>query len=393
MIRATILRALLLTAAVAAALTPIACLGQDSKGQDGKGQDGKAQDSEQPPTKAAKKLPAKATKKLPPELLSLLQQKNMPLHSPILVRVFKEEAELEVWKQDTTGRFQILKTYPVCRWSGDLGPKLWEGDGQTPEGFYSVTPGQMNPHSNYYLAINTGFPNRFDRANTRDGSLVMIHGDCRSAGCFAMTDEQISEVYSLARDTFEGGRPSFQIQSYPFRLTPANLARHRNNPNLAFWKMLKTGSDHFEATHFEPKVDVCNRLYVFDAQRPPNSSKPLVFNPTGKCPAFVVDPKIARPALEKQRADDIEYAQLLADNVPTAPAYSELDGGMNEKFLDRFPDQVTLSQKIGLDLAHHPVELMMGEHRRMMQAFDRTQAIEALDMAVPAVRGAGEGKE
>jgi murein L,D-transpeptidase YafK len=382
MIRATVLRALVLTAAVAAALTPIACLGQDGKGQDVKGQD-----SEQPPTKAAKKLPAKATKKLPPELLSLLQQKNMPLHSPILVRVFKEEAELEVWKQDTTGRFQILKTYPVCRWSGDLGPKLWEGDGQTPEGFYSVTPGQMNPHSNYYLAINTGFPNRYDRANTRDGSLVMIHGDCRSAGCFAMTDEQISEVYSLARDTFEGGRPSFQIQSYPFRLTPANLARHRNNPNLAFWKMLKIGNDHFEATHFEPKVDVCNRLYVFDAQRPPNSSKPLVFNPTGKCPASVVDPKIARPALEKQRADDIAYAQLLADNVPTAPVYSELDGGMNEKFLDRFPDQVTLSQKIGLDLAHHPVELMMGEHRRMMQAFDRTQAIEALDMAVPAVRG------
>ena len=221
----------------------------------------------------------------------------------------------------------------------------------------------------------------------------MIHGDCRSAGCYAMTDEQISEVYSLARDTFEGGRPSFQIQSYPFRLTPANLARHRNNPNLAFWKMLKIGNDHFEATHFEPKVDVCNRLYVFDAQRPPNSSKPLVFNPTGKCPAFVVDPKIARPALEKQRADDIAYAQLLADNVPTAPVYSELDGGMNEKFLARFPDQVTLSQKIGLDLAHHPVELMMGEHRRMMQAFDRTQAIEARDRAVPAVRGASEGKE
>ncbi|MGB8997849.1 MAG: hypothetical protein WCC43_01800, partial [Pseudolabrys sp.] len=77
----------------------------------------------------------------------------------------------------------------------------------------------------------------------------------------------------------------------------ANLARHRNNPNLAFWKMLKIGNDHFEATHLEPKVDVCNRLYVFDAQRPPNSPKPLVFNPTDKCPAFVVNPKIARRAL------------------------------------------------------------------------------------------------
>ena len=97
------------------------------------------------------KLPAKATKKLPPELLSLLQQKKMPIHSPILVRVFKEEAELEVWKQDATDRFQILKTYPICRWSGDLGPKLWEGDRQTPEGFYRVTPEQINPHSNYHL--------------------------------------------------------------------------------------------------------------------------------------------------------------------------------------------------------------------------------------------------
>jgi murein L,D-transpeptidase YafK len=139
-----------------------------------------------------------------------------------------------------------------------------------------------------------------------------------------------------------GSRPSFQVQAYPFRLTPANLARHRNNPNLAFWKMLKIGNDHFEATHLEPKVDVCNRLYVFDAQRPPNSPKPLVFNPTDKCPAFVVNPKITRRALEKQRADELEYAQLLEDNVPAAPIYSELDGGMNKVFLARFPDRVTL---------------------------------------------------
>jgi murein L,D-transpeptidase YafK len=169
MVRATVLRALVLTAVFAAPLAPVTCLGETS---------------DPVPPKATKlapkatKLPAKATKKLPPELLSLLQQKNMPIHSPILVRVFKEEAELEVWKQDATGRFQILKTYPICRWSGDLGPKLWEGDGQTPEGFYRVTPEQMNPHSNYYLAINIGYPNSFDKANTRDGSFLMIHGDC-----------------------------------------------------------------------------------------------------------------------------------------------------------------------------------------------------------------------
>jgi murein L,D-transpeptidase YafK len=376
MIRATVLRALVLMAAFAAALAPVTCLGENSNPSPA--------DATKLPAKSPPKLPAKATKKLPPELLALLQQKKMPANSPILVRVFKEEAELEVWKQDTAGRFQILKTYPICRWSGDLGPKWWEGDGQTPEGFYRVAPGQMNPHSNYFLAINIGFPNSFDKANRRDGSLLMIHGDCRSAGCFAMTDEQISEIYSLARDSFLGSQQSFQVQAYPFRLTPANLARHRNSPNLAFWKMLKIGNDHFETTHLEPKVDVCNRSYVFDAQRPPNSPKPLVFNPTGKCPAFVVNPKIAQRALDKQRADELEYAKLVEDNVSAAPIYSELDGGMNEVFLARFPNGVTLSKKIGLDLAQHPVELLMAAHQRM-------QAFEAL--YVPAARRAEEGIE
>jgi hypothetical protein len=169
--------------------------------------------------------------------------------------------------------------------------------------------------------------------------------------------------------------------------------------------MLKIGSDHFEATQLEPKVDVCNRRYVFDAQRPPNSPKPVVFNPTGKCPAFVVNPNIARRALEKQRAGELEYAQLLKDNAPAVPIYSELDGGMNEVFLAQFPDRVTLSKKLGLDLAQHPVELLMGEHRRM-QALGRIdsggphashlpelQAAERLDMTVPAVRRTDEGIE
>ena len=141
----------------------------------------------------------KANKELPPQLLSLLLQRNMPKRSPILIRIFKEESELEVWKQDTTGRFELLKVYPICRWSGDLGPKITEGDRQAPEGFYTITPGLMNPNSNYYLAINTGFPNAYDRANDRHGGFLMIHGDCSSRGCYAMTDEQIGEIYSLAR--------------------------------------------------------------------------------------------------------------------------------------------------------------------------------------------------
>ena len=253
-------------------------------------------------------LPTRAMKELSPEMLALLQQKNMPKDSPILVRVFKEESELEVWKQDTTGQFQLLKVYPICRWSGELGPKKTEGDRQAPEGFYAITPGLMNPNSNYYLAINIGFPNAYDKANGYSGAFLMIHGDCSSRGCYAMTDEQIGEIYSLARDSFLGGQKEFQIQAYPFRLTAANLAKHRNNPNMPFWTMLKEGNDHFEVTHLEPKVDVCERHYVFDAQPPDGSNKPLVFNPTGRCPAYQVPQDIAGPALEKQRNDEYQFA-------------------------------------------------------------------------------------
>ncbi len=320
MIGATAVRTFVLATALAAALTPVACLGEEKN-----------------------QLPPKATKELPPELLSLLREKRMPKHSPILVRIFKEEAELEVWKQDTTGHFQLLKTFPICRWSGDLGPKLHEGDRQAPEGFYTITPDSMNPNSSFYLSINIGFPNSFDKANEGDGSALMIHGDCWSSGCYAMTDEQIGEIYSLARDSLLG-RPSFQVQAYPFRLTPANLARHRASPNLAFWNMLKIGNDHFEATHLEPKVDVCDRRYVFNAQAPANSSSALAFNPTGKCPDFVVNPKIARQALQKQHADGVQYAELLKADVPPAPIYSGLDGGMNKVFIAQFPGRVMLAK-------------------------------------------------
>jgi murein L,D-transpeptidase YafK len=310
LIRAKLVRALMISAVLAGSLALAGCYGEDGY-----------------------QLPTKAMKELSPQMLSALEQKNMPKDSPILVRIFKEESELEVWKQDTTGRFQILKVYPICRWSGDLGPKVHEGDRQAPEGFYTITPELMNPNSNYYLAINTGFPNAFDKANDRHGAFLMIHGDCSSRGCYAMTDEQIGEIYSLARESFLGGQQSFQIQAYPFRMTPVNLARHRTNPNMAFWKMIKEGNDHFEATRLEPKVEVCNRRYVFDAQQPPNSSKPIVFNPTGRCPAYVVAPEIAGPALEKEHADEIQYAQLVKANVSVAPIRSGLDGGMNRVFL------------------------------------------------------------
>ena len=160
-------------------------------------------------------LPTRAMKELSPEMLTLLNQKNMPKDSPVLVRVFKEESELEVWKQDTTGQYQLLKVYPICRWSGELGPKKVQGDRQAPEGFYSITPGLINPNSNYYLAINMGFPNAYDKANNYSGAFLMIHGDCSSAGCYAMTDEQIGEIYSLARKSFLGGQKEIPNSGLP----------------------------------------------------------------------------------------------------------------------------------------------------------------------------------
>ncbi len=198
------------------------------------------------------------------QTVKLIADKNMDKESPILVRVFKEESELEVWKQTRDGQYALLKTYPICKWSGDLGPKKKEGDRQAPEGFYTITPGQMNPNSNYYLAFNTGFPNAYDRSHGYTGSELMVHGDCSSRGCYAMTDEQIQEIYALARDSFFGGQKSFQFEAFPFRMTALNMAKHRNNPNFAFWKMLKEGYDNFEATQQAPQVAVCEQRYLFD---------------------------------------------------------------------------------------------------------------------------------
>ena len=309
MIRASLVRALAASAVLAGALTLAGCYGDDGY-----------------------QIPTRAMKELSPEMLKLLEQKNMPKESPILVRLFKEESELEVWKQDTSGRYELLKVYPICRWSGDIGPKVKEGDRQAPEGFYAITPGLMNPNSSYYLAINTGFPNAFDRANGYSGAFLMIHGDCSSRGCYAMTDEQIGEIYSLAREAFLGGQKEFQLQAYPFRMTAANLAKHRNNPNMAFWRMIKVGNDHFEVSHQEPKVSVCERHYVFDAVAPNGSNKALSFSPSGRCPAYEIDPQIADAAMAKQKNDDYQLAQLTKENVATVPLDTGTDGGMNRVF-------------------------------------------------------------
>jgi murein L,D-transpeptidase YafK len=262
---------------------------------------------------------------LSPQMLSEIEKRNMSKESPILVRIFKEESELEVWKEDQSGRMALLRTYPICRWSGDLGPKIREGDRQAPEGFYTITPSLMNPNSSYYLSINIGYPNAYDRSNNRTGAFLMIHGDCSSRGCYAMTDEQIAEIYALARESFFGGQSSFQIQAFPFRMTPQNMARYRNSPHMAFWKMLKVGYDHFEVTRQEPKVDVCDRRYVF------NTETKGRYVPTAACPALTTPDDVIAAVRTKQQRDDAQIASLVSRGFLAAPR-SFADGGMHPTF-------------------------------------------------------------
>jgi murein L,D-transpeptidase YafK len=281
---------------------------------------------------------AKANQPVPPKLVADMTAKDMDLQSPILVRLYKQEAELEIWKQDRSGRFALLKTYPICRWSGDLGPKVREGDRQAPEGFYSISPAQMNPQSAYYLSFNTGYPNAFDKALGRTGSQLMVHGDCSSRGCYAMTDEQIAEIYSLGRESFFGGQKSFQLQAYPFKMTPANMAKHRNNPNMPFWKMIKEGNDQFEVTKQEPKVDFCEKKYVFNAIKKPGATRDLVFDASAKCPDYAISDEMADAVREKQATDLAETARLIAKGTPVARMNTGVDGGMNRVFAARVPE-------------------------------------------------------
>lgn len=184
--------------------------------------------------------------------------------APMMIRVYKQESELEVWKQIAGGAYRLFDTYQICAWAGDVGPKLREGDRQVPEGFYTVNAGLLNPRSQYHLAINLGYPNAYDRTFGRTGSNIMIHGECSSRGCLAMTNDQIEEIYALARETLAGGNRSFQVQVYPFRMTAENFAAVQDSRNLEFWNNLKLGYDVTEVTGKPPAWDVCEGKYTFN---------------------------------------------------------------------------------------------------------------------------------
>ncbi len=207
-------------------------------------------------------------KPLPAQTRVLMAKKGMSEQQPILVRIFKAESELEIWKQKDDGHFYHMKTYPICAFSGGLGPKLKQGDRQAPEGFYVVDVELMNPQSKYHLAFNIGYPNAYDRALGRTGANLMVHGDCTSAGCYAMTDAVMEEIYIIAREAFAGGQETFQVHAFPFRMTKANLEANRKNDWFEFWQNLKEGYDYFQTARLAPRFVVCGNRYVINAAFP-----------------------------------------------------------------------------------------------------------------------------
>lgn len=190
-----------------------------------------------------------------------LAKKGLSFGSSVYVRIFKEEAELEVWLSNGD-RYEPFKTYPICALSGALGPKQKEGDAQSPEGFYSVTRDKLNPASQYHLAFDIGYPNAYDRSLGRTGSLIMVHGKCVSIGCFAMTDDGIEEIYSLAAAAFAKQQASIPVHVFPFRMTTENMKRHASSTWAGFWSDMKSGYDAFESTHVPPEVSFSRGHYV-----------------------------------------------------------------------------------------------------------------------------------
>jgi murein L,D-transpeptidase YafK len=247
---------------------------------------------------------------IPAATLALMAAKDTMPAAPILMRSYKKESEIEIWKQNSSGRYVFLKSFPICRWSGTLGPKTTQGDRQTPEGFYAVGPTQMNPNSHYYLSFDTGYPNAYDKAHGGSGDSVMVHGTCSSAGCFAMTDKGVGEIFALAREALRGGQSAFQFQAYPFRMSAQNMARYRSDPNIAFWRELKEGSDRFEATGEELAVSVVNGRYAF---------------------APSADPTMETAAAERRAREQTRIAAFVAEgSAAVRTTYS--DGGQNPYF-------------------------------------------------------------
>lgn len=209
------------------------------------------------------------------------------LGSPVFIQIFKQEHSLDLYAK-VGNQFKLINRFDICKFSGGLGPKRVEGDFKSPEGFYSISANQLHPDSHYYRAINLGFPNQFDRENGYNGNYLMIHGNCVSIGCYAMTDSGIAEIYRFASAAIANGQTQINVNIYPFRMTDENMARHANSSYANFWKQLKPGYDYFEKHHLPPRVMVNNGQYVIIGVTDGKLPTPPPGNPFHAAPANTV---------------------------------------------------------------------------------------------------------
>ncbi len=193
-------------------------------------------------------------------LTQRLSELNVAMGYKVFIRIFKKESVLEVWVLKDA-EYIHLKNYNICAFSGYLGPKEKEGDRQSPEGFYSVKKYQLNPNSSFHLSFNLGYPNAYDRAYNRTGSFLMVHGNCVSIGCYAMTDEKIEEIYALVEEALSNGQREVKVHAYPFKMTDENMAKFTNSKWYDFWVNLKEGYDYFELEKLPAEIKVKGKRY------------------------------------------------------------------------------------------------------------------------------------
>jgi murein L,D-transpeptidase YafK len=240
-----------------------------------------------------------------------LAARGMTIGSPIMLRIFKAEAELEMWMK-VGERFELLATYPICNWAGTLGPKLREGDRQSPEGLYSIGRRQLHHSARWRHSLDIGYPNAFDRLQARTGSSILVHGGCTSTGCFAMTDPVMAEIFGLSRAALWNGQKRIAVHIFPFRMTPENMAAHGDSHWQGFWADLKEAYDLFERTRLPPAVKVCAGRYVVSE------------GDGDDCPVIVVSEAVKGPlAAPKRQGADVEVVGSRLPGRNARKAYAD----------------------------------------------------------------------
>lgn len=272
-----------------------------------------------------------AYRRVAPRLGKEIKRKGATLGDPVFIRIFKKEEQLEIWLRQGLS-YIFFKSYSICRLSGKLGPKLKEGDKQSPEGFYTVGTNQLNPNSDYHLSFNLGFPNEYDRSHNRTGSLLMIHGRCSSVGCFAMTDFRMDEIYALVESAIISGQHQIPVHIFPFKMTSTNMAAHHTSKWIHFWENLKEGYDYFEGHRTPPLVIVQDKQYKFF------TFQPLLFG--GNLP--MVEQKFRYAGLKKQREKEQHEKLLREQELREEKEREEIQLAMQLKTLEKHQHVATI---------------------------------------------------